>query len=71
MVKKYIQDLGCHHIKFYVDDQLIAVAVVDILPEGISLVHFFYDPELKKLTLGYVGSIKLIDYIKEMNIKFP
>ena len=42
------------------------VAVVDILPEGLSLVHFFYDPELKKLTLGYVGSIKLIEYIKEM-----
>jgi arginyl-tRNA--protein-N-Asp/Glu arginylyltransferase len=31
-------------MKYYLDDKLFAVGVVDILPEGLSLVHFFYDP---------------------------
>ena len=34
----------------------MAVGVVDILPEGLSLVHFFYDPSYKKLRPGFIGS---------------
>ena len=58
-------------MKYFVDNQLIAVGVVDILPEGLSQVHFFYDPSYKKLRLGVIGSLKEIEFIKEINKSFP
>lgn len=36
--------LGCYHMKYYVDDRLMAVGVVDVLPKSLSSVYFFYDP---------------------------
>jgi arginyl-tRNA---protein transferase len=45
-------------MKYYLNSQLIAVGVVDIMPEGLSLVHFFYDPSFKKLSMGFIGNIK-------------
>ena len=46
---------------------MIAVGVADILPEGLSLVHCFYDPDFKKLRPGFIGSQKQIEFIKEKN----
>jgi len=34
-------------MKYYLDDKLIAVGVVDIVNDGLSSVYFFYDPEFK------------------------
>ena len=40
-------EYGCFHFKYYLDDQLIAVTVADILPECLSLVYNFFDPDYK------------------------
>lgn len=50
---------------------MIAVGVIDIVPEGMSSVYFFYDPDYKKYSLGVLGSIKEIQWIQEMQKSFP
>lgn len=58
---------GCYHMKYYYKNKLIAVGVVDILPECLSSVYFFYDPDptYKKLGLGIVSSLKEIEWIQK------
>jgi arginine-tRNA-protein transferase len=58
-------------MKYFVDSQLIAVGVVDILPEGLSQVLFFYDPSYKKLRLGVIGQLQEIKLVLEFNKLFP
>ena len=59
-------ELGCYHMKYYLKNKLIAVGVVDIFEECLSSVYYFYDPEYKKYSIGIVGSLMEIDYIKKM-----
>lgn len=47
-------------MKYYLDDELIAVGVVDLLPESVSSVYFFYDPAYKKYSLGVYGVLSEI-----------
>lgn len=35
---------GSFHQQYWLDEELIAVGVIDILPKCISSVYFFYDP---------------------------
>eukprot|EP01015_Nassula_variabilis_P031418 TRINITY_DN7097_c0_g1_i2.p1 TRINITY_DN7097_c0_g1~~TRINITY_DN7097_c0_g1_i2.p1 ORF type:complete len:160 (+),score=13.47 TRINITY_DN7097_c0_g1_i2:64-543(+) len=62
---------GCYHLKWYLDGKLIAIAVVDILPECLSSVYYFYDPDYKFLNLGILSSLKEIEYIQELKKVFP
>lgn len=55
--------MGCWHMKYYLENQLIAVGVVDLLPQSVSSVYFFYDPDYKKYSLGVYGVLSEIDYI--------
>ena len=57
-------------MNYYLDDQLIAVGVIDIVPQGMSSVYFFYDPIYKPLKLGIVAGLYEIEYIKRMNKSF-
>ena len=58
-------------MKWYLEGKLIAIGVVDILPEALSSVYFFYDPDYKNLRLGTISSLKEIEYIQEMQKFFP
>ncbi|TGZ52765.1 Arginyl-tRNA--protein transferase 1 [Temnothorax longispinosus] len=43
---------GSFHEQYWLDNELIAVGVIDILPSCISSVYFFYDPAYSQLSLG-------------------
>lgn len=48
---------GTFHLKYYLEDNLIGVSVLDILPEGIESVYFYYDPDYSFLSLGSISAI--------------
>ncbi|KAI8816508.1 arginine-tRNA-protein transferase [Fimicolochytrium jonesii] len=52
---------GSFHQKYYTgDNTLIAVAVLDILPQGVSSVYFMYDPDYGFLSLGTYSALREI-----------
>lgn len=51
------------------DGKLIAVGVIDILPRCISSVYFFYDPDYRSLTLGTYGSLREVQFVRDLHEK--
>ncbi len=37
---------------YYLDDRLVGVGYVDAVPDGLSLIYFFYDPDLRDRSPG-------------------
>lgn len=54
---------GSFHQQYWIDNKLVAVGVIDILPKCVSSVYFFYDPEYRSLTLGTYGSLRYIAFL--------
>ncbi|KAK9482310.1 arginine-tRNA-protein transferase [Lipomyces starkeyi] len=52
--------LGLWHQMYYLDDQLIAMAVLDILPDTISGVYFMCREEYSKYSLGKLSACREI-----------
>jgi arginine-tRNA-protein transferase len=46
---------------YYLDEQLVGVGYADDLPQGLSAIYFFYDPELRCRSLGTWNVLKLIE----------
>ncbi|KAI9577628.1 hypothetical protein GQX74_013322 [Glossina fuscipes] len=57
---------GSFHQQYWLDDQLIAVAVLDILPYCVSSVYFFYDPDYSFLSLGTYSSLREIELVQQL-----
>ncbi|XP_012282505.1 arginyl-tRNA--protein transferase 1 isoform X2 [Orussus abietinus] len=51
------QGYGSFHEQYWLNDELIAVGVLDILPYCVSSVYFFYDPAYSHLSLGTFSSL--------------
>eukprot|EP00559_Dactyliosolen_fragilissimus_P002723 CAMPEP_0184872608 /NCGR_PEP_ID=MMETSP0580-20130426/41389_1 /TAXON_ID=1118495 /ORGANISM="Dactyliosolen fragilissimus" /LENGTH=678 /DNA_ID=CAMNT_0027375437 /DNA_START=33 /DNA_END=2066 /DNA_ORIENTATION=+ len=55
---------GCYHQQYRINDKyLFAVGVIDVLPNCVSSVYAFYDPDLSlKLNLGKVTAMREIEW---------
>jgi arginine-tRNA-protein transferase len=60
------EGFGSFHYQYYLDGELIAVGVIDILPECLSSVYFYYNPEYNFLTLGTYASLREIALTREL-----
>ncbi len=58
---------GSFHYKYFLDDKLLAVEVVDILPNCLSSVYFMYDPEYAFLSLGTYSALRSIAHVQELH----
>lgn len=56
---------GSFHQRYYIDERLVAVGVVDILPQCLSSVYVFYDPDLPALELGKFSALREIEWVKQ------
>ena len=49
---------GSFHLQYYLNGKIVACSVIDILPNGISSVYFYYEPSLGFLRLGVYSALK-------------
>lgn len=63
---------GSYHQQYRINKRLVAVGVVDILPNSLSSVYSFYDPILsKKLNLGTLTALREIEWVKRASASRP
>lgn len=63
--------LGSYHQQYWLDGQLIAVGVIDLLPYCVSSVYFYYDPDFSFLSLGTYAALREIAFTRELQLKVP
>jgi arginyl-tRNA---protein transferase len=66
-----VSSFGGYHVQYRLDGALIAVAVVDVLPTGLSSVYFFYDPDYKWLSPGRLSALCEIQWVQEASQLLP
>ncbi|KAG7767805.1 hypothetical protein KL931_003618 [Ogataea haglerorum] len=49
---------GPVHECYYIEDKLVAIAVLDILPNSVSSVYFIWDPDYAHLGLGTLSALR-------------
>jgi len=57
-----------HYYCFYQDTQLLAVAVVDVMDNGLSAIYTFYDPEITNRSLGVYAVLWQIHRARELGL---
>jgi len=61
---------GCtNYFRFYDQGKLIAIAVVDVLQDGLSAIYTFFDPAASSRSLGGFAILWQIEKAKEMGLE--
>jgi arginine-tRNA-protein transferase len=53
---------------YYVGDHLVGVGYVDTVPEGLSAIYFFYEPEQRDRSLGTLNVLRIIESAAERGL---
>lgn len=53
---------------YYLDDRLVGVGYVDVLPAGLSAIYFVYDPEHRDRSLGTWNILCLIERAAKLQL---
>lgn len=61
------QDFG-YEVLYFDKNKLIAVDLIDILPNGISSIYFYYDPAYEAHSLGTFSLLKQIEYAQRYDL---
>jgi arginine-tRNA-protein transferase len=62
---------GCtDYYRFYDQGDLIAIAVVDVLQDGLSAIYTFFDPAASRRSLGGYAILWLIDKAREVGLEY-
>jgi len=62
--------LGSFHQCYRIDGDLVAVGVIDLLPQCVSAVYFFYHESIHKFAPGKLGALREIVLAKEEEYKW-
>ncbi|KAL3462878.1 arginine-tRNA-protein transferase [Aspergillus heterothallicus] len=65
-----LRRLGSWHQCYRLDGKLIAVAVLDLMPSGVSSVYLFYDPEYEHWEFGKLSAMREIAMAIEDNYRY-
>jgi len=57
-------------ILYFDGDTLIAVDLIDVLPEGISSIYFYYDPDYAAYALGRYSLYRQILMARELDLRW-
>ncbi|VDP85930.1 unnamed protein product [Echinostoma caproni] len=57
-------EFGSYHQQYWLDGrELIAIGVIDLLPQCLSSVYLIYDPDYAFLHLGTYSALRYVQYI--------
>lgn len=62
-------DFG-YEILYYINNELVGVDLIDILPQGVSSIYFYYDPSFEKYSLGTYSMLQQIILAKENDLSW-
>ncbi|MDB6062295.1 MAG: arginyltransferase [Verrucomicrobiaceae bacterium] len=57
-----------HYYCFYQQETLLAVAVVDVMSNGLSAIYSFFDPDIKARSLGVYAVLWQIQHAQELGL---
>lgn len=57
-------------VEFSINDELAAVAVVDLLDNALSAVYTFFEPDLSQYSLGNYAVLWQIEHAKKLQLEF-
>ncbi|XP_077977426.1 arginyl-tRNA--protein transferase 1-like [Glandiceps talaboti] len=62
---------GSFHQQYWLDGKIIAVGVLDILPNCTSSVYLYYDPDFSFLSLGTYSALQEVAFVKRLHQSSP
>ena len=62
--------LNTQELRYYYQDQLIGVSILDIGEQDISSVYFFFDPEYSERSLGTFSALYEIQQMKAQKMRY-
>uniref|UniRef100_A0A1I7RVM2 Arginyl-tRNA--protein transferase 1 n=1 Tax=Bursaphelenchus xylophilus TaxID=6326 RepID=A0A1I7RVM2_BURXY len=57
---------GAHHLQYLIDGKIVAVGVIDILPNCLSSAYFYYDPDYQFLNFGTYSALREIELVRRI-----
>ena len=60
-------DFG-YEVLYFIENKLVGIDLVDILPNGISSIYFYYDPDYEAYSLGTYSMLQQIQIAKDNNL---
>ncbi|KAI0939731.1 hypothetical protein AcW1_004663 [Taiwanofungus camphoratus] len=61
------REYGSYHQLYRLDDELIAMGVLDILPNCVSSVYFMYEKKWEKFSMGKLSALRETSLAKEIH----
>lgn len=65
-----LQLLGTFHHCYRLDGKLVAMAVLDLLPHGVSAVYFIYDQNVEQWSFGKISAMKEVALADEHGYEY-
>ncbi|SCU92761.1 LAME_0F01376g1_1 [Lachancea meyersii CBS 8951] len=65
-----LKRVGPVHECYYFENKLIALAVTDFLPSGISSVYFIWDPDFPRWSLGKLSALRELSILSKINRQY-
>ena len=62
---------GSYHQQYWIDNELLMVGVLDILPKGVLCNYLYYDPDKRFLAPGVYSAIREIAFNQELYQRNP
>ncbi|MET3925781.1 arginyltransferase [Devosia sp. 2618] len=59
-----------YRLRDHPDNTLVAVALTDVMPDGLSMVYSFYDPDLAPRSLGTYLILDHIDQVRSAGLNY-
>ena len=62
---------GSYHLQYWIDDKLLMVGVLDIIPKGVLCNYLYYDPDMRFLAPGVYSALREIAMTQELCQRNP